>query len=69
MNMKRKSLIIVAGVAALVVLGGVYFGSPSKAPPNQKPLLTLSEANFGEFVAAFDGAAEGPRLLLLFSPT
>jgi hypothetical protein len=66
--MKRGVLFLVV-VAALLFFAAVDVWGPSNAPPNQKPLETLSPANFSEFVAAFDGAADGPRILLLLSPT
>ncbi len=60
---------IVAAIAGLFSCGGVYFWGPSKTPPAQKPLLTLSTTNFSEFEASFDQAADGSRLVLLLSPT
>jgi len=68
MKMKRN-LVILAAVAALAILVGAYLLGPSKTPPSQMPLSTLSAANFGEFADAFDEAEDVPRLLLLFSPT
>ena len=68
MKLKRRVLIF-AALAALLLFAGVYLWGPSKTPPTQKPLLTLSAANFTEFEASFDEAADAPRLLLLLSPT
>ena len=68
MKMQRR-LAILAAIAALAILAGTFLVAPSKTPPDQKPLLTLSAENLGQFVAAFDEAADAPRLLLLFSPT
>jgi hypothetical protein len=65
----KKGLIFVVVVAALLFFAAADVWGPSNAPPNQKPLLALSPANFGEFLAAFDGAADGPRIVLLLSPT
>lgn len=56
-------------LAALLLFAGVYLWGPSKAPPRQEPLLTLSAANFSEFEGSFDKSADAPRLLLLLSPT
>lgn len=65
----KKRAAILAALAALLLFVGVYFWGPSKTPPTQKPLLTLSIANFSEFEAAFDEATDAPRLVLLLSPT
>lgn len=66
--MKRRALFIgVLGV--LVALAALYLWGPSKAPPGQELLLALTGSNFSEFEAAFDKAADSPRLVLLLSPT
>jgi len=65
----RRSLVVFAALLALLVLAGVYLWGPSKTPPTQKPLLTLTAANFSEFEVAFDEATDGKRLVLLLSPT
>jgi hypothetical protein len=67
-KMKRR-VAILAAFAALLFSAGLYLWGPSKTPPTQKPLLTLSTANFSEFGAAFDEGADAPRLVLLLSPT
>lgn len=64
----KRTAAIVAAVAALL-FAGAYLWGPSKTPPTQKPLLTLSTTSFSEFEAAFDQAADGSRLVLLLSPT
>lgn len=69
MKIKRAVVAIPAAVAALLFFTGVYFWGPSGTPPAQKPLLTLSTANFSQFEDAFDEAADAPRLVLLLSPT
>ena len=68
MKMKRRAVIL-AALAALLLFAGVYLWGPSKTPPTQKSLLTLSTANFSEFEATFDELADAPRLVLLLSPT
>jgi hypothetical protein len=68
MKMKRKALVF-AALVALLFYAGVYLWGPSKTPTTQKPLLTLTTANFNEFEMAFDDAADAPRLVLLLSPT
>ena len=65
----RIRVLIVAALVALLLFAGVYLWGPSKTPPTQKSLLTLSAANLREFGASFDEAADAPRLLLLLSPT
>jgi hypothetical protein len=69
MKMKRKAVVILAALGALLFFTGVYFWGPSKTPPTQKPLLRISTANFSEFEAAFDETPDAPRIVLLLSPT
>jgi hypothetical protein len=69
MKMKRKAVVILAALVALVFFTGVYFWGPSKTPPTQERLLTLSTANFSQFEEAFDEAVDAPRIVLLLSPT
>ncbi len=66
--MKRR-ILFVAVLAALLLAACFYFWGPSTAPEGQPPLTALSAANFNEFEAAFDAAADAPRLVLLLSPT
>ena len=66
--MKKKSIAIGATVVVLFLLGA-YFSQNSSTPPGQEPLATLSAANFASFEVAFDKSTEGPRLILLLSPT
>jgi hypothetical protein len=65
----NKRVVILAAIAALLLFAGLYLWGPSKTPPTQKPLLTLSTANFSEFEATFDEPADAPRMVLLLSPT
>ena len=65
----KRTLIFLGVVAALLFWAASDVWGPSNAPPNQKPLLALSPANFSEFVTTFDEGADGPRILLLLSPT
>jgi len=67
--MTKKRAIVLALAAALLLLLVVYLWGPSSVPAGQRPLLTLSRANFSEFEKAFDADAQVPRLLLLLSPT
>lgn len=66
--MKRNTWAIIV-TAAVFVLLALYFGENPLTPSGQEPLTTLSNANFAAFVSAFDKSPEGPRLLLLLSPT
>jgi hypothetical protein len=68
--MKRSNRVLIAAmIAILLLLAGVYLWGPSKTPAGQPPLSTLSESSFGNFQSAFDSSADGPRILLLLSPT
>jgi hypothetical protein len=68
MKTKRTAAVVVA-LVAFMVFAWVYLWGPSKTPPTQKPLLTLTTADLNEFEAAFDEATDGQRLVLLLSPT
>jgi hypothetical protein len=66
--MKKRAVIV--GVIALVLfVGALYLWGPSSVPRGQQQLVTLSNANFGEFENAFDADPNVPRLVLLLSPT
>jgi len=65
---KKKSIAIVVAVVALL-LAAVYLRMDSSTPPGQEPLATLTAANFAAFEESFDKSMEGPRLVLLLSPT
>jgi hypothetical protein len=65
---KRKTLAIGVLVAALFLFA-LYLSRNSSTPPSQEPLATLTAANFASFETAFDKSMEGPRLVLLLSPT
>ncbi len=66
--MKRRTIFILAA-AVVLLLAIVYAWGPSSVPAGQQPLVTLSEANWGDFTAAFDADPNVPRMLLLLSPT
>lgn len=65
----KKKLIVIAVLALILVTASFYLWTAGSAPPNQKPLVTLSPANVNAFEAAFDADADLPRLVLLLSPT
>jgi hypothetical protein len=64
---KRAFAIGVAVVTLLLV--AVYLRVDSSTPPGQEPLATLTSTNFAAFEESFDKSTEGPRLILLLSPT
>jgi hypothetical protein len=66
--MKKKTCAIGAAVVALLLVA-VYLRMDSSTPPGQDPLATLTTANFAAFEDSFDKSIEGPRLVLLLSPT
>jgi hypothetical protein len=65
----KKKLIIISVLALILVAAAFYLWTPGYAPPNQKPLVTLSPANVDALETAFDADADVPRLVLLLSPT
>jgi hypothetical protein len=65
---KKKTCAIGAAVVALLLVA-VYLRMDSSTPPGQDPLATLTTANFAAFEDSFDKSIEGPRLVLLLSPT
>lgn len=66
--MKRQT-IVVAVVAFLAAVAVAYLWGPTATPAGQDPFTKLSSENVSEFAAAFDGAADEERLVLLLSPT
>lgn len=66
--MKKTSIAVVA-LAAMMLLGTAYVWFGSSTPAGQEPLTTLTATNFAEFENAFDKSLQGPRLVLLLSPT
>jgi hypothetical protein len=67
--MNTKRAIILAVVAILLLLGIGYVWGPSKVPPGQQPLFTLSSASFSDFQETFDANTDAVRMVLLLSPT
>ena len=66
--MNRKWLIVVA-FAVVLLYAAWYVWGPAHVPAGQAPLTSLTAANFGQFQNAFDASPDGPRIVLLFSPT
>lgn len=67
--MKKSRAVTLVVIVVVVLLVFFYEWGPSSVPAGQRPLLSLSASNFADFVQAFDGGANSPRLLLLLSPT
>ena len=67
-EVKRKPVAVGLLVAA-VIAGAAYLWVGSAVPPGQEPLRTLTQSNFAEFENSFDKSVDGPRLVLLLSPT
>jgi hypothetical protein len=65
---KKKTFAIGVAMVALLLLAA-YLRMDSSTPPGQDPLATLTTANFASFEESFDKSIEGPRLVLLLSPT
>ena len=65
----KKRTIVFGVVVAVLLLGAAYLWMGSSVPAGQEPLLTLTSKNFSDFEKSFDNSAEGPRLVLLLSPT
>ncbi len=66
--MKKRAFAIGVAVVTLLLVA-VYLRMDSSTPPGQEPLATLTSANFAAFEESFDKSTEGPRLILLLSPT
>lgn len=67
--MKKKRVIVLPVIAAVLLLAAVYLWGPSSVPAGQEPLVALSNANFSDFENTFDDDLGTPRLVLLLSPT
>ncbi|HKV63189.1 MAG TPA: hypothetical protein VJO16_14840 [Candidatus Acidoferrum sp.] len=66
--MSKKQLAIGLALVGLL-LAAFYLRIDSATPLGQEPLATLSTSNFARFETAFDESTDGPRLILLLSPT
>jgi hypothetical protein len=65
----KGKAVAVGLLVAAVIAGAEYLWVGSAVPPGQEPLATLTQSNFAEFENSFDKSADGPRLVLLLSPT
>jgi hypothetical protein len=64
----KKQLLVALALIGLL-LAAFYLRIDSATPPGQEPLAKLSSHNFAVFETAFDKSTNGPRLVLLLSPT
>ncbi len=66
--MIKKQLAL--GVALIgLLLAAIFLRMDSSTPSGQEPLIALTNLNFIAFETAFDKSTDGPRLILLLSPT
>jgi len=65
----KKKTVAIGIFLVILILLVAYFRLDSSTPPGQAPLSALTTANFAAFEESFDKSTEGPRLLLLLSPT
>lgn len=64
----KKRWVLLAIVIVLCAVAWNILG-PRHTPAGQQPLVSLTSTNLSELQAAFNDAADRPRLLLLLSPT
>ena len=65
----KKKTICFGIVAAVFLIAAASIWGPSSVPKGQRTLFTLSATNFRAFEKSFDTDSDGPRLVLLLSPT
>jgi hypothetical protein len=63
---KSKYITLALVIALALAVYWYYWGS---SPSDQPPLTSLTPLNLDRFKQAFNGAADGARLVLLLSPT
>lgn len=66
--MKGK-LAIGLAVCVLLLPAIFHLWGPSSVPQGQEPLVTLSRSSISDFQKVFDAQTDGPRMVLLLSPT
>lgn len=64
--MKR---LLLAGLACGLAIVGIVLWGPRPTPSGQPGLARLEAPGAAAFVAAFDGAADSVRAVVLLSPT
>jgi len=67
--MRRTALILALWAGAVAVGAGWYYWGPVATPAGQPPLAEITPQTLDEFRAAFNEAADKPRLVALLSPT
>ncbi len=65
----KKNFAIIIVLIAVVLAGAAYLWMGSAVPPGQEPLAELTQNDLAQFANAFDKSADGPRVVLLLSPT
>ena len=66
---KRQKVALVSIIAALLIAAAWYQFGGHRTAPGQLPLAELSAASIDQLRAAFNAAADQPRMILLLSPT
>ena len=61
--LRAKNISFVAVIVLILLVGWYLYG------PSSGNLTSLKEANFAQFTAQFDDAANDERVLVLVSPT
>lgn len=67
--MKRKGIIVVSVLAAIVFLGFYYFYVGSTVPNGQQALVRLNSSNVASLKDAFNGSTNSVRVVVMLSPT
>ena len=67
--MKRKGIILLSVLAAILFLVFYYFYLGSTVPNGQQPLVRLNSSNVASLKEAFNGSANSVRLVVMLSPT
>ena len=67
--MKKASLAVVALAALCLAGAGWYLWWPSQPPAGQPGLTVLDADDFDGFRRAFNASVNGPRVVVLLSPT
>lgn len=67
--MKRAAILVALVLVLAGASAGWYYWGPVATPAGQAPLVEISEQPLDEFRAAFNEAADKPRVVALLSPT
>jgi hypothetical protein len=66
---KRKGIIAASLAVTIVLLLFFYFFWGSSVPNGQQPLVRLNSSNVASLKEAFNGSANGVRVIVMLSPT